>query len=84
MANWQMTIDISKVFHDDEMSFEAKRDRIVAEIELSMWREITDSPLTLDTVIAHLGVAQDEVHFNQIWSHVCDLANADKVWLQTF
>lgn len=83
MANWNLTIDLSKVFHDHELPFTAKRDAIASAIGNSTWPEFTDSPVTLDSLVGHLRESVDVVHFNQIWIHVTDLALADRVRIET-
>ncbi|WP_043598935.1 hypothetical protein [Nocardia otitidiscaviarum] len=83
---WDETIDVSDVFHNEDMSFEEIRDVVVAKIKASRWyrkadphdfngvREITDD---------HLAHADDVDEFDGWWDELYDLADYARVWIKT-
>lgn len=82
MARWELTIRFP-FFHDDDLDFGVKRDRIVDKIKNSGWRDITPYPDTFDDLVADLSNSTGTSEFDAWWDELYDLADDDRVWLET-
>lgn len=83
---WAETLDVSDVFHDDELSFEERRDAIVAVLKASRWYRKADQHAfdgVVDIVNDHLAYAENADEFDAWWDELYDLADYDRVWIKT-
>lgn len=81
MAVWREVISLGDVSHNEGMEFPERRDAIVARLRASQWYKHNE--------ISHLvewwlGEAEDEEEFDQWWDELYDLADRDRVWIDTF
>ena len=80
MNVWQRTIRLGHVFNNTDLTFEQRRDRIVATLERSGWA--VDNPY-VGELIDELGEAETPSDFNSVWSAIYDEADSDRVWIET-
>lgn len=79
LPSWAMTIKIGDVFHNEAMTFEQRRDAIVARIRASGW---ADDAL-VDREVWDLEMSMDVDEFDDAWSALYDRAGVDRVWIDT-
>jgi len=84
MANWQETINLVDVFHNDDMAFEDRRDIIVRRLLDSRWLTNPNRRMGIDFVVTNLGQSEDYTEFNEWWNELYDYADSDLVWIATF
>jgi len=75
---WDLTVNLADVFHNDELSFEQRRDAIVQRLYGSGWNSDV-----VYTLVADLGAAEDAGEFDEIWDEIYDHADFDRVWITT-
>lgn len=83
---WARTIDLSRVFHDETLSFEERRDALVRRLKASRWfREADQAEFdgVYDIVTDHLAYAEDSEEWDDWWDELYDLADFDRVWIKT-
>lgn len=81
---WDKRIDVSAVFHDDDLSFTERRDAIVERIRKSGWLADRDEFDDLvELVNDHLAYAEDVKEFDELWDALYDHADVDRVWIKT-
>lgn len=80
---WDLKLDVSPWFHNEEMTFEEIRDAIVSKIRRSPWPERSED---LSDLLEYLAEAVDNEEFNAVWSDIYDIADTDpeyRVWIKT-
>lgn len=85
MPTWKLTIDLTRVFHNDDMTFAQRRDAIVREISGSEWGAFPERLYQpgITYLLDELALTEDVREFDEVWSAVYDLADIDRVWLET-
>lgn len=83
MPVWNKTINLGDVWTDPVLDFNEKVEKITERIKESGWRAITPHSHTFDELIARLDHATTVPEFDQIFSAVYDLADLDRVWIET-
>lgn len=81
---WAHKINLADVFHNDGMTFEQKRDAIVARIRATTWFKGYSEYDDLPMFIGELAGVEDVEDFDAIWEQVYDVADYDRVWIATF
>ncbi len=81
---WAHKINLADVFHNDDLTFEQKRDAIVRRIRASRWFKDYDEHDDLPQFVEELADAEDKHAFNSPWDCIYDIADADRVWIATF
>lgn len=79
---WHLTINLSSVWRS-EIPVTEKVAIIVAAFKASGWRELTPYPDTFDDMLAELGDAEDVAEFDGAFAEFYDLADSDRVWIET-
>lgn len=82
-AVWDLTLDVSLWYHNEELTFEQRRDAIVRKIRNSPWPAHNEE---LEEILAELAEVRDEDEFNFIWDDLYDIADLDpryRVWIKT-
>lgn len=79
LPTWAMTIKLGDVFHNPQITYEQRRDAIVARIRESGW---ADDEL-VDRELWDLEQAIDPDEFNDAWNTLYDRAGVDRVWIDT-
>lgn len=86
-------VDVSDVFHNDDLTFEQKRDAIVARIkrlpaykqaEASYADPDSDYDKDLYNLVDEMSDVDDVQHFDFVWSAFYDWADYARVWVKTF
>lgn len=80
---WDRKINLADVFHNDGLTFEQKRDAIVARIRASAWFKQYDEYDDLPQYVEELADTEDNASFNAVWSEIYDIADYDRVWIAT-
>lgn len=82
---WLIKIDVKDVWSGfQETGLEASVKEIVARIKKSGWRELTPYPDTFDQLLADLEASTCLDELNGWWDELYDLADSDRVWIETF
>lgn len=79
---WDHRLNLADVFHNDDLTFEAKRDEIVHRIKAA--RFYRDDDWTLWSVVDELADTTDTDDFDNVWDAFYDWADAHRVWVETF
>jgi hypothetical protein len=83
---WDRYVRLADVFHNEAMSFEERRDAIVARLRASQWlrEEHPDEGDELHQFIEELGDARNNDEFRGPWDEIYDIADVERVWISTF
>lgn len=77
---WDRRINVSDVFHADEIPFESKRDTIVARLRSHQWYQENSE---LEDIVDQLEDSDDPDDFDYWWDALYDEADYDRVWIET-
>jgi hypothetical protein len=77
---WDRKIQLRDIFHNDELTFEQRRDAIVRRIESSGWPGRSE---TLAMLLEELADVVDAEEFDGVWDAIYDEADVDRVWIST-
>lgn len=80
---WKRTLNLAAVFHNEELTFGQRRDRITARLRASAWYKSKEVGDELRVLVADLDDALDEAQFDRVWGAIYDEADADRVWIKT-
>ena len=80
---WQHKINLTSVFHNDDLTFEQSRDAIVARIRGSAWFKAKDEYDDLVYLVEELADSERAYHFDYVWDEIYDIADYDRVWITT-
>lgn len=79
---WDNKLRLGDVFHSEVLTFEQRRDAIVARIRKARWYDEDD--MTLTEIVENLSCAEDTDEFDGWWSEFYDWCDAGKrVWVET-
>lgn len=82
---WHITVDVSDLWSKfEELGLEEAARQVAARIRESGWRGITPYPNYFDDLVAYLEKPDNLGDFNARWDELYDLADSDRVWLNTF
>lgn len=93
--HWELEIDLSDFWKNEDLSAHAQIEAVFNRINTSDWREITKRPFELEMLISELDgilgsydegeITEAELvdDFDELWSGFYDLADVDRVWLNT-
>lgn len=84
MANWYLTVDLSDYWHSEHLGFEEKRDGITSLLSASPWRNLSLHPGRIDQLIAELRKTTSVAAFDAVFGQVYELADTDRVWIETY
>lgn len=86
MANWQHKLDVSNVFHNDDLTLIEKRDQIVARLKAGPWVPTDEDDLyEFEMLVEELAEVDDEQYFNQVWASIYDWADTDhRLWVNVW
>ena len=82
-ARWLETVRLGDVWRNESMTFEQRRDEIVRRVKASNWYRSTDSSVELPDVVDDLAHATDASRFDFAWRYLYDIADWDRVWIDT-
>ncbi|MEV0267756.1 hypothetical protein AB0H43_03190 [Hamadaea sp. NPDC050747] len=85
MPHWEYRVNVADVWRNPEMTFEQRRDSIVATLRRNRWFKIEgDEGSELHEVVEGLSHADDATDFDHFWDQLYDLADLDRAWIATF
>ena len=80
---WDRKLRLADVFHNDDLTFEQKRDAIVARIRATRWFKGYGEYDDLPQFVEELADTQSPREFDGPWSCIYDIADYDRVWIET-
>jgi len=81
---WERRIRVGDIFHNEDLTFEQRRDAIVKRIRASGWIEASTYGFgDLDALVDELADARDADGFDEVWDAIYDIADYDRVWIET-
>lgn len=83
MPVWNRTINLSEVWSDRDLPTPEKAKKIVEIIRASGWLEDTPYPDTLRDCLGHVENVTTTGDFDAAFSYVYDVADEDRVWIET-
>ena len=86
MTNWKHQLKLGDVFHNDDMTFDARRDAIVARIRATGWYKRTvagEDGYELTDIVDDLADTKGADTFDEIWSNFYDWCDENRVWVET-
>jgi hypothetical protein len=78
---WTYKVILKDIFHNDDLTFEQRRDAIVRRLRKSPWAK---DNYTLSEYLDELADAEDADDFDYVWDAIYDEADRDRVWIATF
>jgi len=84
MTKWREVIHLGDVFHNDDMTFEQRRDAIVERIKSSHWYQQYDGNQKLGFIMDDLEEAEDVDWFDEVWNDFYDIADQELIWIDTY
>lgn len=78
---WAHRIRLGNLFHNDELSFEEKRDTLVRLVKASAWYTGEEVFSDLHSLIEEMEDTEDVDAFDDVMSAVYDMADYDRVWI---
>lgn len=80
---WDGTLRLGDVFRNEAMTFEERRDAIVARIRATEWFKRYDEFDDLPQAVEELSEVTSTGDFDGVWDAIYDIADADRVWIET-
>jgi hypothetical protein len=77
---WAHHLDVSDGFHNEALTFEQRRDRIVARLRASAWHMDSE---TVQELTDELADSKNGDEFDGPWEDLYDEADHDRVWIRT-
>ena len=81
--SWAHHINLKGVFHNDDLTFEQKRDIIVRRIRATTWFKSKDEYDDLPMLVEELSDTETKSAFADVWDAIYDEADADRAWIAT-
>lgn len=86
MPVWNITLrlaDLIGQWKDGDLTIPELAEKVVERIKSSGWRDITPYPHTFDEVVTNLLSAEDRGEYENLFEEIYDLADQDRVWIET-
>lgn len=84
MKKWKHRLNLSDVFHNDDLEFEEIRDQTVARLKASsFYREVVSERFGFEDLADELGDTETVGQFDFIWNIVYDYADNYDCWIST-
>jgi hypothetical protein len=80
---WDRKLSFRGLFHNDSLTFEQSRDAIVARLRSSAWLTGRDEFDELVCAVEELSEAPSVSDFDQVWDLIYDIADDERVWIET-
>lgn len=81
---WAEKVLLGDIWRNEDLTFEERRDAIVARLKTSRWFKNADEDESwgVHEIIAyHLAEAEDADRFDECWDELYDHADCDRVWI---
>jgi hypothetical protein len=82
MGLWLHKVRLKDVFHNDDLSFEERRDETVRRFNL-VRRHHFPEDLDLELLLEELAEAPDPDEFDIVWDSIYDWCDDYRVWVET-
>jgi hypothetical protein len=83
LPSWDRKIRLGDIFRNESMTFEQRRDAIVARLRASAWLGSKDEFDNLVEAVDGLAHAEDAEEFDGWWDEIYDIADEERVWIET-
>lgn len=84
MPTWKFKVDLSDVFHNDDLTFIDRRDAIVKRLRRGPWNtEKEDFYGDFDALLDELSETERIRDFDSVWEYVYDWADEHRLWITT-
>ena len=83
MPTWFETIKLGDVFHNEDLDLAEKVEEITTRLKQASWRAFSADPAEFDRLVEELSKAGSLQEFNFTWEELYDLADLDRVWIET-
>lgn len=86
MPQWNQTIslgDLVQQWKNEQIDIPELAELVVERIKRSGWRELTPYPDTFDGMLVGLANAEDRYSYEAAFEEIYDLADSDRVWIET-
>jgi hypothetical protein len=80
---WDRKLKLGPIFHDESLTFAELRDTVVRKLRASTWFKSYDEYDDLPQFTEELGDTEDRASFNDVLDEIYDIADADRVWIET-
>jgi hypothetical protein len=87
MAHWALKVDLApevEAYKLGNLSIEELARRVVDRFKESGWRAFSPYPHTWDDVIDRLLQVESPGEYEAAFEYIYDLADQDRVWIETF
>lgn len=81
MSRWRKTVNVSDIFHNEDLTFEQRRDGIVRQFR-RFWPEGCDD-FDIDMLLEELADAENADDFDMTWDMIYGWADDNRVWVKT-
>lgn len=83
MPQWIIAVSVKDFWRDDSKSISEKAALFAGRIRSTRWRDITPYPDYFDQLVDDVEAAEDVDEFDARYDELCDLADEDRVWIET-
>lgn len=77
---WAYTFDVSDLFHNEELTFEQRRDKVVGRLRASRFYSSYEE---FQELAFELENCSDADSFDEVWGWFYDEADTYRVWVKT-
>lgn len=87
MAHWELTIrlgDLVGQWKSGDLDIPELAEKVAERIKASRWRSFTADPDELDTALEDLEKVGTRFDYERVFEAVYDLADLDRVWIETW
>lgn len=86
MPHWNKTVSLAAEvaeWKSGETDIPKLAEKVADKLADSGWRELTPYPETFDQLLADLKASLDEQDYSNAFNEIYDLADSDRVWIET-
>lgn len=80
---WNRTVLLTQLWRDTDITIVDKAKAIADVLRKSGWRDITAHQILLDELLEELEGAESFKEFDAVFDGIYDLADLDRVWIET-
>ena len=80
---WNSKLRLGPVFRDETLTFEELRDTVASRLRASTWFKSYDEYDDLPMLAEELADTEDRASLNAVLDEIYDIADADRVWIET-
>lgn len=86
MPVWHITVDLRDLVADwkyGRININELARKVADRIQATKWRSITPYPDTFDGLLHDLKISVNEYEYRAAFEEIYDLADSDRVWIET-